>query len=85
MALMAPLVCWAALLLLFAPPVVDESALPLQPVRLVIPAIDVDTGMELLDKDAEGRLASPVEAQRAGWVVESPVPGENVLVLALSI
>lgn len=66
----------AALLVVSAPAVVDESALPLQPVRLVIPSIDVDSSMEQLEVSDRGHLPSPVDAERTGWFNDSPVPGE---------
>ncbi len=48
-----------------------------KPVRLRIPAIDVDTG-EFVDLglDAENRMKVPEGADEVGWYTESPTPGE---------
>lgn len=51
---------------------------PLQdaaPVRLRIPAIGVDSGMESLGVDAGGQLSPPVDYDSAGWFSAGVVPG----------
>ncbi|WP_105031417.1 sortase domain-bontaining protein [Arthrobacter ruber] len=45
------------------------------PVRISIPAIDVDAPLEVLSLDAAAELQPPVDWQAAGWYDRSPVPG----------
>ncbi|TDC52467.1 class F sortase [Jiangella ureilytica] len=45
------------------------------PVRVRIPAIGVDSALETLHRDGDGRLAAPVDWQTAGWFAGGPVPG----------
>lgn len=54
-----------------------------EPVRLRIPAIDVDTPLEHLGRTAHateagpaGSIALPVDEMKAGWFDEGPRPGE---------
>lgn len=46
------------------------------PVRVVIPAIGVDSTLEDLPIMDDGRLQSPVDFQKAGWFSGGTVPGE---------
>ncbi|MCK2021691.1 class F sortase [Microbacterium sp. kSW2-24] len=45
------------------------------PIRVQIPAIGVDTTLEDLALDSEGRLGAPVDYDMAGWYAEGVVPG----------
>ncbi|TDD65081.1 class F sortase [Jiangella aurantiaca] len=45
------------------------------PVRVRIPAIGVDSAMETLHREDDGRLAAPEDWQSAGWFAGGPVPG----------
>ncbi|WEK59877.1 MAG: class F sortase [Candidatus Microbacterium colombiense] len=47
-----------------------------EPLRVQIPAIDVDTTLEHLTLDPDGRLAAPVDFDRAGWYAEGVAPGD---------
>lgn len=47
-----------------------------RPVRLRIPAIGVDAGLEQLATDAHHVLQPPRDAAKAGWYVASAVPGD---------
>lgn len=47
-----------------------------RPVRLVIPRIGVDTGLEDLHQDARGVLVAPEYADTAGWWTKGVVPGD---------
>lgn len=64
-----------------APPAtgaVDSTVLPAShPVRLVIPAIGVDTGLIDLGLKADGAMQVPADGSTAGWYTESPTPGER--------
>ncbi|MFM1727554.1 class F sortase [Prescottella soli] len=62
-------------------PVVDTGTAPgsiaaTRPVRLSIPAIDVDSDLMNLGLDASGALEVPPSGFPAGWYSGSPVPGE---------
>jgi LPXTG-site transpeptidase (sortase) family protein len=46
------------------------------PVRVRIPAIDVDSGLEELTRDASGKLNAPVDYAQAGWYRDGILPGE---------
>jgi len=46
------------------------------PVRLLIPAIGVDTGLMSLGLQDDGSLEVPPEGFPAGWYTEAPTPGE---------
>ncbi|MFF3494552.1 class F sortase [Streptomyces sp. NPDC002795] len=46
------------------------------PVRLQIPAIDLDTAIDPLSLDPEGRLPAPAGPTDVGWWREGPAPGE---------
>ncbi|GAA3009803.1 class F sortase [Actinokineospora diospyrosa] len=46
-----------------------------KPVRLRIPAIDVDTPLIDIGTDAAGALIPPTAADVAGWFTAGPVPG----------
>ena len=45
------------------------------PVRVRIPALGVDSALETLHREGDGRLAAPVDWQSAGWFAGGPVPG----------
>ncbi|MBB5786632.1 class F sortase [Jiangella mangrovi] len=45
------------------------------PVRVRIPAIGVDSALETLTREDDGRLAAPQDWQSAGWFAGGPVPG----------
>lgn len=47
-----------------------------RPVRLLIPRIGVDTGLERLRQDSRGVLVAPALADRAGWWSQGVVPGD---------
>ncbi|AZS37061.1 hypothetical protein CVS47_01686 [Microbacterium lemovicicum] len=46
------------------------------PVRVVIPALGVDSALEDLGIDADGRLAAPVDYDLAGWYAGGVRPGD---------
>jgi sortase (surface protein transpeptidase) len=46
------------------------------PVRLVIPKIGVDSGLERLHQDSRGVLVAPELADTAGWWAKGVVPGD---------
>lgn len=54
-------------------PIVVAQAPP--PVRLRIPAIGLDTVVQWVGVDAEGRLAVPSNYTDVGWYQEGPAPG----------
>jgi sortase (surface protein transpeptidase) len=56
-----------------APPVVIASV---RPIRLRIPAIEVDAGLEQLATDAHHVLQPPRDPAEAGWYAASAVPGD---------
>ncbi|RFA23628.1 hypothetical protein B7R25_01775 [Subtercola boreus] len=45
------------------------------PVRVQIPAIGVDSGLESLSRDAAGSILPPVDFGSAGWYSQGVVPG----------
>lgn len=45
------------------------------PVRVRIPRIGVDSALETLRREPDGRLAAPLDWQSAGWFAGGPVPG----------
>ncbi|WP_374945702.1 class F sortase [Agreia sp.] len=45
------------------------------PVRVRIPSIGVDSGLEMLDRDATGWIQPPVDFASAGWYRSGIVPG----------
>jgi hypothetical protein len=47
-----------------------------RPVRLLIPTIGVDSGLEDLHQDARGVLVAPEYADTAGWWAKGVVPGD---------
>jgi LPXTG-site transpeptidase (sortase) family protein len=47
------------------------------PVRIGIPAINVDAPLEILSLDATNSLQPPVAWDAAGWYDRSPIPGER--------
>lgn len=47
------------------------------PVSVQIPAIDVDTALEDLERDESGVLQPPVVPESAGWFTAGTVPGER--------
>jgi sortase (surface protein transpeptidase) len=47
-----------------------------RPVRLLIPRIGVDSGLERLHQDARGVLVAPEVADTAGWWAKGVVPGD---------
>ncbi|WP_425825831.1 class F sortase [Streptomyces fractus] len=56
-----------------APRPLDRAA---DPARLRIPAIGVDTAIDPLSLDPEGRLPAPAGPTDVGWWREGPAPGE---------
>ena len=46
------------------------------PVRLRIPAAHVDSGLQRLDRLADGTIAVPSRPGTAGWYTEGPRPGQ---------
>ncbi len=46
------------------------------PVRLLIPALGVDSSLERLGRTVDGVIEVPVRWQRAGWYQDGPWPGE---------
>jgi sortase (surface protein transpeptidase) len=46
------------------------------PTRVRIPAIRVDSSLELLSLDASGHLQAPTDYQRAGWWTRGVAPGD---------
>lgn len=46
------------------------------PVRLRIPAIGVDTGLQKLGLASDGRIEEPSDPMSAGWWAEGPRPGQ---------
>lgn len=47
-----------------------------KPVRMVIPRIEVDTLVEDVGLDSDGRMAAPVEEKYVGWYSLGVLPGE---------
>lgn len=47
-----------------------------RPVRLAIPAIEVNTGVIDLGLKPDGTMEVPADGSTAGWYTESPTPGE---------
>ncbi|MET8151690.1 class F sortase [Actinoplanes sp. NPDC049668] len=47
-----------------------------EPVRLRIPALGVDSDLQRLDRLADGTVAVPGRADRAGWFAQGPRPGQ---------
>lgn len=45
------------------------------PVRVRVPALGIDSGLEALHTDAAGRLLAPREWLRAGWFADGARPG----------
>lgn len=46
------------------------------PIRLKIPAIQVDTSIDLMGIDADGLMQSPNNAKSVGWYKQGPRPGD---------
>jgi LPXTG-site transpeptidase (sortase) family protein len=62
-----------------APCIVDgcnRQVLVGSPVRVRIPAISVDSGLEELTLDANGKLNAPVTYELAGWYRDGVLPGD---------
>ena len=47
------------------------------PVRIVIPAIDVQADLEPLHRGADGTLDTPVDWSHAGWYSDGVAPGDQ--------
>jgi hypothetical protein len=47
-----------------------------EPVRLHIPAVGVDSGLQRLGRNADGMLAVPESPHAAGWYADGPRPGQ---------
>jgi Sortase domain len=47
-----------------------------EPVRLRIPAVGVDSGLQRLGRNADGSLAVPESPHAAGWYADGPRPGQ---------
>lgn len=60
----------------FVPPPPADSGTGDPPTRLRIPAIHVDSPLEVLHLDATGALEAPKEYAHAGWYADGAVPGE---------
>jgi sortase (surface protein transpeptidase) len=56
-----------------AAPVPPEQAPP--PVRLTVPALEVDVPVDPVGVEADGRMTLPADVQRVGWYRFGPVPG----------
>jgi hypothetical protein len=52
------------------------ALLPVPPERLVIPSIGVNTDLEKLHLDGDGKLAPPGDFDHAGWFVDGTQPGQ---------
>jgi sortase (surface protein transpeptidase) len=62
-----------------APVVVDTTPAAAEvaaPVRVTIPAIDVDSPLAGIGVDAAGALVPPADPDVAGWFTAGPAPGE---------
>jgi hypothetical protein len=58
-------------------PVVAESVAGAPaPVRLLVPAIGIDTPLPALEVDPTGTLAPPDDVATAGWFSQGPAPGD---------
>lgn len=53
-----------------------ELVAPSPPVRVVIPSIEVDSGLETLDLGDDGKLAAPRDYRSAGWFAAGTQPGQ---------
>lgn len=53
-----------------------EPVVPSPPVRVVIPAIGVDSTLENLALDGAGKLAAPEDYRSAGWFAAGTEPGQ---------
>jgi sortase (surface protein transpeptidase) len=63
---------------LLSPAVAAPSARKVnQPMRLTIPAIGVDSGLEALRLRRDGTLAAPGRNERAGWYADGVTPGST--------
>ena len=60
----------------FVPPAAADDGTGAAPTRLRIPAIHVDTALEVLHLDASGALEAPRDYARAGWFAGAAVPGD---------
>jgi sortase (surface protein transpeptidase) len=59
----------------FVPSAATDSGTGDRPTRLRIPAIHVDSPLEVLNLDASGVLETPRDYLRAGWFAGGAVPG----------
>jgi sortase (surface protein transpeptidase) len=57
-------------------PEVTAPAAQDAPARVAIPSLGVDSALETLELEADGRLAAPVDPDLAGWYADGPAPGE---------
>jgi sortase (surface protein transpeptidase) len=48
-----------------------------RPQRVRIPAIGVDSRLQLLNRNTDGSVEVPLDWQVAGWFAEGPAPGER--------
>ncbi len=46
------------------------------PVRLALPALDLDLPVVMVGQDADGRMAVPADVDDAGWYRHGPSPGD---------
>ncbi|WP_310795901.1 class F sortase [Herbiconiux daphne] len=53
-----------------------EARSAAQPVRVRIPSIGVDSGLESLTRDATGAIEAPADFASAGWYRDGVVPGD---------
>ncbi|MFZ3069072.1 MAG: class F sortase [Microgenomates group bacterium] len=54
----------------------EQSKRPGIPVRLIIPAINVDTAIQQVGVNSEGEMEVPNSILEAGWFKIGPIPGE---------
>jgi sortase (surface protein transpeptidase) len=47
------------------------------PVRLAVPALGVDTALDAVGVEADGRMTLPTDVDRVGWYRFGPVPGAS--------
>lgn len=54
----------------------SNAARGLTPTRVAIPSIGVDTDLETLGLESDGRIQPPVAWEKAGWYSKGVVPGD---------
>lgn len=53
----------------------QQVAAAVAPVRLAVPALDLDVPVVMVGQDADGRMAVPADVDDAGWYRHGPAPG----------